>query len=93
MNCPLWRKRRGLDARKRYGSDYIVIAEAPELVQVGRSDRTALAQRRTKINSVTRGRILELSAAGWSLRRIATDVGVSHESVRAIQRDVVTESR
>jgi hypothetical protein len=79
-----WRKRRGSLKRRRYGDGYIVIAEAPKTTRVGRSGRAALTESRTNIDVSTRERIRELAADGWSLRQIAGQVGVSHESVRQV---------
>ncbi len=83
----IWRKRRGLVARGRYGDGYIVIAVAPPVDRVSRSGRAKLVTSRTTIDNVTRTRIREMDAAGWSLRRIAADVGISHESVRSVLAD------
>ncbi len=82
------RKRRGLDAHGRYGDGYIEIAEASPVARVGRSGRAKLATPRTSIDDATRARIRERLAAGWSLRRIAAEVGVSHESVRTVLREL-----
>jgi len=84
----IWRKRRGLVARGRYGDGYVVIAGTPDVARVGRSGRAALAEPRTKIDLATRERIARLAAADWSLRSIAGEVGVSHESVRTVLREL-----
>jgi hypothetical protein len=82
-----WRKRRGSGTHRRYGEGYIVIAEVPEVARVGRSGRAASAKPRTRMDAATFKRIAELAEAGWSLRRIAREVGFSHESVRSVLRD------
>jgi len=84
-----WRKRRGSVTRERYGEGYITITVAAEVAHVGRSGRAALSEKRTAIDPATRERIRDLDRAGWSLRSIAGDVGVSHESVRVILRETV----
>ena len=64
----------------------MIAVAAPE-DRVGRSGRAKLVTSRTTIDNVTRTRIREMAAAGWSLRRIAADVGISHETVRGVLAD------
>ena len=80
----LRRKRRGSVALRRYGDDYIIMAEAQRVERVGHSKRAKLAIPRAAIAEPTRERIRQLAADGRSLRKIAEDVGVSHESVRQV---------
>ncbi|HEV2121309.1 MAG TPA: hypothetical protein VGW38_00850, partial [Chloroflexota bacterium] len=80
------RKRRRSVARPRYGDGYIITAEALPVERVGRSKRAKPAKPRASIDELTRERIRQLAADGWSLGKIAQDVGVSHESVRKVLR-------
>ena len=87
------RKRRGSVALERCGEGYIIIAAALEVPRMGRSRRAALAEHRTSIDMATRERIRQLDDEGRSLRHIARDVGVSHESVRVVLRRLVVPSQ
>ena len=79
-----WRKRRASLTRERYERGFITVAMVSDVSRVGRSKRAALVERRTKIDMSTRERIRELSDAGWPLRDVAAETGISHESVRQV---------
>lgn len=80
----LKRKRRDSYPRQRYGDGYIIIAAAPDVARVGQSGRAKPISTRAVIDQPRRERIRELAGRGWSLRAIATEVGISHESVRTV---------
>lgn len=82
----LWRKRRGSDAHRRYDDGYIVIAQAPEVARVGRSGRAGAQGRTPAVDEATIARVATLTEAGLSLRAIARELGVSHETVRKLRR-------
>jgi hypothetical protein len=63
-----------------------VIAEAPEMERMGRAGRAKATGRTLKINDDMRARIMSLAAQNMSLRAIARELCVSHESVRSICR-------
>ena len=87
----LRRKRRGSDARLRHlppGS--VAIAGAPPRRLSGRSKRAAYhTPRRRKLSPDQEAAIRRLAAAK-SLRELAAEFGVSHETVRAVLRRGVT---
>lgn len=55
--------------------------------RAGRSGRAATETRRTKVDDAARTHMRELAADGWSLRRIAREFDVSHETVRTVLRE------
>lgn len=77
---------------QHYDGGYIVIAELTVVERVGRSKRAKGTERRSQIDSQTRVRIRQLPGDGSSLRKIAEDVGVSHENLRQMQA-AATRSR
>ncbi len=82
------RKRRGSDSCLRHSPPgSVVIAEAPPRPVSGRSKRASYhAPRRRKLTAEQEAAIRAL-AVTKSLRSVATDFGVSHETVRAILRE------
>lgn len=71
----------------RHGqSDVVVIAEAPPRRVSGRSERASYhSPRRRKLSPEQEAQIRAL-AGTTSLRSLAAEVGVSHETVRAVCR-------
>jgi len=89
-----WRKRRGLVERLRYlPPSALIIATPPEHTPVGKSGRSAYQQpRRSKLSSEQIEAINRKSQL--TLRELAAECGVSHETIRAARRtaDVGEES-
>lgn len=66
---------------------YIWIADVPERRAVGRSRRAAPYEARPRKLSPARASELRRVAAGRSLRDLAAEFEVSHETVRAVLRE------
>ena len=67
-------------------SDLVVIAEAPPRLVSGRSKRAAYhAPRRRKLTR-EQEEAIRVNAGNRTLRELAADFGVSHETIRAILR-------
>ena len=81
------RKRRGSLSRLRHPDGYIPLADTPERRQVGRSRRAAsvVGQARRKLDPAQIEEMRQL-APGRSLRSLAVEFGVSHETVRVSLR-------
>ena len=80
------RKRRGSVSRLRQLDSYVPLADAPERRPVGRSRRNALREpRRPKLTPELVAQ-LQCAALGRSLRSLAAEFGISHESVRTVLR-------
>ena len=80
------RKRRGSVARLRHEFGVVVIAEAPPRRVAGRSERAPYhAPRRRKLSPEQEAAI-RANAGNRTLRELAADFGVSHETVRAVCR-------
>jgi len=61
-----------------------VIASAPERRSAGRSGRDSYQVPRTRKLSAEAVRTIVRSASNRTLRDLATDFGVSHETIRAV---------
>ena len=79
------RKRRGLVTRERYGEGYIVIAEPPENIRVGTSRRSSYQQPRHRKLSADQIKAIQ-QRPHHTLRELAAEYGVSHETIRAARR-------
>ena len=80
----LRRKRRGTVSHIRDAAS-VIIAEAPERIPVGKSGREGYQQRRArKLGEAARIAIRQAASAGESLRSIAANFHVSHETIRTI---------
>ena len=68
-------------------SGAIVIAEPPERRSVGRSCRSSYQRPRSRRLSPSEREAVCALAPNRSLREVAADFGVSHETIRSILRD------
>lgn len=82
----LRRKRQASDAPMRHDTGSIVIALAPERRAVGASGREACRVSRPCKLTAEQETELRRAAPGRSLRALAADFGVSHETVRTVLR-------
>ncbi len=80
------RKRRGSLARLRHAPGYVVIAKAPERQPAGRSRREGYQTPRARKLTPEQEKAIRALAGTGSLRSLAADFGVSHETVRAALR-------
>ncbi len=81
------RKRRGSDSHIRHGlHGTVVIAEAPPRRVSGRFKRAAYHTPRLRKLSPEQEAAIRRLAATKSLRELAADFGVSHETIRTVQR-------
>ncbi len=82
-----WRKRRGSVARLRHSTrTTIIIATAPPRRVTGRSGRAPSQIARVRKLSLDQESAIRTLALTKSLRSLAADFGVSHETVRAVCR-------
>ena len=81
-----WRKRRGSVASPRHSDECVVIAEAPPRRVSGRSKRASYQTPRRRKLTPEQEDVIRALAATKSLRSLAADFGVSHETVRAVTR-------
>ncbi len=82
-----WRKRRGSVSHLRHVPDgTVVIAVAPERHPVGKSQREGYQQLRPRKLSPDQEAAIRRLAAIKSLRELAAAFGVSHETIRTVQR-------
>ncbi len=70
----------------------VVMAEAPPRRVSGRSQRTSYHTPRRRKLTVEQEVAVRFLAATRSLRSLAAEFGVSHETVRAVLRESVPES-
>ncbi len=71
-------------ARLRHDRAWVVVAEAPERHTVGMSGRAAEPIDRARRLTPDDRNAIRLVAETRSLRAVAADLGVSHETVRAV---------
>ena len=82
------RKRRASDTHIRHESGLVVIAEAPSRRVSGRSKRASYHVLRRRKLSPEQESAIRAEAGNRSLRSLAADFGVSHETVRStLQRN------
>ena len=82
----LRRKRRGSVALPRHDVGVVVIAEAPRRPLSGRSKRAAYHTPRRRKLSPEQEAVIRAAAGTRSLRELAAEFGVSHETIRAVAR-------
>lgn len=82
----LRRKRRGSDARLRHGVGVVVIAASPPGGLAGRAARASCTSPRRRKLSPEQEAAIRTRARTSSLRSLAAEFGVSHETVRAVLR-------
>ena len=78
------RDRRGSVSRLRHPDGYVPLADAPERRQVERSRRAATAKPRPRKLMAQQEATIRLLATSRSLRSLATNFGVSHETIRTV---------
>jgi site-specific DNA recombinase len=80
------RKRRGSVSQQRHPDGYVWLADAPERRPVGRSRRAATHAPRLRKLSPDQAVAVRALAMTKSLRSLAADFGVSHETIRTVVR-------
>jgi hypothetical protein len=87
----MWRKRRGSVSSPRHdigGTEPIEIAPVPPRRVCGRSKRTAYhAPRQSKLTAEQKA-TTRSEAGNRTLRSLAADFGVSHETIRTVLRQL-----
>ena len=81
------RKRRGSVPSPRHDAGPIDVAVAPPRRVAGRSNRSALQTPRPRKLAADQEAAIRSLAGTRSLRSLAADFGVSHETVRAVLRE------
>ena len=88
------RKRRGSDSHIRHVlDDTVVIAVALERRVSGRSKRASYQTPRQRKLSPEQEAAIRASAGNHSLRDLAAEFGVSHETIRTVLRSSETATR
>ena len=77
---------RGSDTHIRHESGIVVIAEAPPRRVSGRSKRAAYLAPRRRMLTREQDAAIRAESGNRSLRELAAELGVSHETVRAVLR-------